>query len=945
MNYLRNFTLLFHLIFILNAEAQIKNIGVPYIQTFLAEDFKADNKNWDIVQDSLGQMFFSNLYGILCYDGTNWRIVAAPDNKSTVRSLNSNNQGTIFAGCFNEFGYLERKNNGDYDFHSLLHLTTEKNFGDVWKIFRISNKMYFFSYQCIFQYDYSKISVIKPKGVFRNAFQVGNKLYVDDSEMGLAVINDNELKSLSVSKNFLTDQVLAIQSFKQNELLIYTKKEGLMLMNNESKVYPIKNNQILNTEENQITCITKTFNNYYILGTLQNGVYIIDENFRLIQHINTNSGLEDNTILSTFLDQDNNLWVTTNKSIELIDINSSFSIISEVNALNVEVSKTILFNGQLYIASNNGLKTVEWKNYYHPILNPLSFKNTDIKGSVWNLKEMDGTLWIAGHEGVYIKNDRTTKQLSNEGSWTFLRVNRDTVLSGGYHGIFVHTLKEGIWKSKKVEGIDISCKSLVYDKGEIWMTHPYKGIFKLNFSEDYKKVEESIHYDELNGLPSKLFSNIFKIKGHLLVGTTKGVYTYNPSLDEFEKDQKFMKIFGENHHIRFLKEDHQNNCIWYIIGQVGAEKVGMLTFKSDGQFIKEEKKFNFLKGVFTPGFEDIFTYNEQIFFGTKNGLVHYNIIDNTFNKQPFHTIITKVKLGEAQAENVSHLSSNDNHIFFNVSSPFYTQSQPNLYSYQLEGLNNEWSEWNDRDHIQFNNLSYGIYVFNVKSKNIFGEEGKTASYRFQVDKPWYLSQKAVLFYCLISIAFIYLNYILIKLVLFQQKRKAQLEIIRRHRRECHQLEQEKIKKENHLMKEEQEQLNKKLSSILLSNSRKREILKGIQNKLEKIIPSTTPKNVRTIKSVLGDIKSEEKEQDEWEDFQYFFDKNNQNFLHRLQNDYPKLTTKDLKFCSYLRLNLSNKEIMDLLNITIRGVEAARLRLRKKLELDKDTSLNEFLFNY
>jgi DNA-binding CsgD family transcriptional regulator len=67
-----------------------------------------------------------------------------------------------------------------------------------------------------------------------------------------------------------------------------------------------------------------------------------------------------------------------------------------------------------------------------------------------------------------------------------------------------------------------------------------------------------------------------------------------------------------------------------------------------------------------------------------------------------------------------------------------------------------------------------------------------------------------------------------------------------------------------------------------------------------------------------------------------------NYLKKLKEYCPSLTASELKLAAYLRLSLSSKEIAQLMNISIRGVETSRYRLRKKLELENDTNLHDFL---
>ena len=80
----------------------------------------------------------------------------------------------------------------------------------------------------------------------------------------------------------------------------------------------------------------------------------------------------------------------------------------------------------------------------------------------------------------------------------------------------------------------------------------------------------------------------------------------------------------------------------------------------------------------------------------------------------------------------------------------------------------------------------------------------------------------------------------------------------------------------------------------------------------------------------------------WDDFKLHFEKVNPGFFSRLQQRYTQLTPKDLKLCAYIRMGLSTKDISGLINITPESAEIARIRLRKKLLLDRTANLTSFL---
>jgi len=81
---------------------------------------------------------------------------------------------------------------------------------------------------------------------------------------------------------------------------------------------------------------------------------------------------------------------------------------------------------------------------------------------------------------------------------------------------------------------------------------------------------------------------------------------------------------------------------------------------------------------------------------------------------------------------------------------------------------------------------------------------------------------------------------------------------------------------------------------------------------------------------------------DWNLFETSFNETHESFFKKLKVGHPYLVPNDLKLCAYLRMNMSSKEMASLLNISVRGVEIRRYRLRKKLEVSHDKNLVEFL---
>ena len=123
---------------------------------------------------------------------------------------------------------------------------------------------------------------------------------------------------------------------------------------------------------------------------------------------------------------------------------------------------------------------------------------------------------------------------------------------------------------------------------------------------------------------------------------------------------------------------------------------------------------------------------------------------------------------------------------------------------------------------------------------------------------------------------------------------------------------------------------------------KTEILNKIKNDLINIGSEGPEEIKKKIKQITRAIESDIQLDDSWAQFETYFDQVHENFFKRLREKFPKLTPKDQKLCAYLRMNLSTKEIAPLLNISVRGVEISRYRLRKKLVIESEVNLVAFI---
>ena len=124
---------------------------------------------------------------------------------------------------------------------------------------------------------------------------------------------------------------------------------------------------------------------------------------------------------------------------------------------------------------------------------------------------------------------------------------------------------------------------------------------------------------------------------------------------------------------------------------------------------------------------------------------------------------------------------------------------------------------------------------------------------------------------------------------------------------------------------------------------KNEIMLGIKSSLENLGLEISDK--QSLKKIIKTIDKNIEEDQNWDQFTEYFDQVHGDFLKRIKESYPGLTPQETKLAAFLRMNLNSKSIAQLTNITVRGVEVARYRLRKRLELNRDTNLTSFLLDF
>ena len=137
-------------------------------------------------------------------------------------------------------------------------------------------------------------------------------------------------------------------------------------------------------------------------------------------------------------------------------------------------------------------------------------------------------------------------------------------------------------------------------------------------------------------------------------------------------------------------------------------------------------------------------------------------------------------------------------------------------------------------------------------------------------------------------------------------------------------------------------LEKNLSRYVLELEQKKELNERMKNRLKELYP-LVDENVRAeLQSLVNSLKNLNGDKKYWEDFKHYFERINPQFIDFLSQRHPSLTAKDLKYCCYLKMNMSNNDITQLLGINQESVRTHKYRLKKKMALSKKENLENYL---
>jgi len=862
--------------------------SIPQIIDYQSSDYKGEHQNWMITQGCKGHMYVANSAGVLIYNGLRWQLVEMPRNQRP-RSVFRGKDCRVYVGGYEYFGYIDTSNPAHPAFINIADTLLNGSNQEIWNIMQTNGDIVFQSFSDLYILNDQKIeSVPTPNNIMLGS-TVRDLIYIPKISNSIYQLDGNQLTELETSfdlpKNCRTAGITPYQN--TSKLLIGSQYQGLFILGEEVEI--VKNTLSSNLRKEQINKMITLENGDIAIGTILNGVYIADADLNIKYHINKESGLANNTVLSLYQDRNHDLWIGLDKGLNVLKLSSDDRFFYDRKGILGTVFTSIMYQGSLYLGTNQGLFKEHTNESFRLIDNS--------QGQIWSLIAVDGDLLIGHNNGTFQLIDGQFEKISDyTGGWHMVRLPNGDLLQSTYNGLIVLHKKQQKWTFKHiVANSTVQLSRFTLEGRRIIGKRPTYGIAIITLNEDYTEV----------------------LKAQIIESIDDQTISDDVILNLSEDPQGFTL------HEHFYQLDQAGD-----ITKVAAKDSSNFTHTID--YVQTIKKILAQYATTNTNYINKSSFQDKYLFGIDEGFTTVAKKSNLTQPQ-FPTIQYLMANDSIIHDSSTALGANQNNIVIQFQDTSLTHHQNSTY-YKLDGWDGKYYRLPRDGRITFRNLDNGQYTLSLR------QDGTVAStlLNFEIAPHWYESWQGGLLYMVLTIFVLWLLDVNNR----RRNKAQQAELIRKQEKE---LESTRIRERNKTLENEILYKSKMLANSTITLVQKNEMLSSMKDLIRKHGQkggSFDQLRRKLYKLIDANINNDEN----WEIFERNFAEVHENFLDNLKEKCPNITTGELRLAAYIKMNLASKEIAPLLNISVRSIENKRYRLRKKLNLDHETTLKQYLLS-
>jgi ligand-binding sensor domain-containing protein len=574
---------------------------------------------------------------------------------------------------------------------------------------------------------------------------------------------------------------------------------------------------------------------------------------------------------------------------------------------------------RVWVGTDNGLYKINMeRNKIDFYRNDLKNKNSISNNGIYAIYEdQDGDMWVGiwGNGVNLLKKEEVEKPDPSTANFIKLadREEGENILP-----------QTSVWSIRE------------FNKGEIYFCSNH-GLYQYNKSNNH-----------LTHSTNNNVNAIFRDgRGGLWISTYgNGVLKYNSKRNVFESVQASREIISG---IVYGISSDANGSIWLFCDK------GLTRLKTEKEFIQNFALQEDL-GLETLGQKAFCKLrNGNIIIGGEKGArvfnpeeVHEAIQDNPVYITDIRIFNKSIREDHEKFTDIPsvrevEISYKQNYLTFEFAGLNFSGPEKLKYAYKLEGFDEDWiyADASNRT-ATYSNLNGGKYSFMVRSMNLNGAWNKQeAQLNLIVTPPFWATISFKIFLLIIGL-------LIIALIIYIREKKIKNDYLLKNellKSERLIMENKELINQRSIIENELAQKNDELTSSTLQVISKNQALSAIRDEIQNVLPQVNAVFKRKLDNIVHHISQDLNDENSWEKLNMNLNLIQDNFISRFAEAFPEVTHKDLKICAYIRMNISNEEIASLLNISTRSLEMSRYRIRKKINLDKKTQLNDFIIRF
>ncbi len=902
----------------------------PLVQNYPPEQYGADNQNWAIEQSDSGMLFVANQSRVLLFDGNRWESVFVP-NAQNIRSIKVVDD-RLYVGGSMSIGFYQITPRGLEDYSEIKGLEHQNiDVGEeFWNITRLDERLFFQSKRAIYEVIENQLIL---RTVFESdrpeSFNYRGDLYFFSSKDAIRFSSGEyyrfELPELSSA---------FVGIYQRNEAQFLVNEIGETFRLNEGGLVKESNPFVDLKNSDQIYDLLQLRNGYLVVGTISSGLHVYDAEGNLLYVLDKRSGLNNNTVLGLFQSITGRVWVALDQGVASFIPNSNLSEFRfGFEDIGVVYTATN-FRDNLYIGTNQGLYVFNEK------LSQFEFVS-DTRGQVWNLKTLGNELYCFHDKGLFkINGSKASLVDAQTGYWSASEhidsKGFSSFVLGGYNGVYIYRPNRKPIV-EKVEGFTTPSRFVELLDDVIVVNYESLGVFLLDFDWNNLVIRSEKQIPALGTA-----SSLFLLKEELYYKSSEGIFNVEKGALRYHRE--LTALVPEP-----IVRPTQNSYGPDEVSFLSKEKILRLRVTNTGDYraIEEFLPETRLKSFGVSGFENINAIDSnEYLIGLKDGFL---VLDtNLKDEEPASFPIWLLNLEVARQDEFVSLSPEDLHLLkaeestirVRYTHPSFSERYPTTYEYQLTSERDTITDRSPSTVKTYYNLKPGSYSLSTRAIGISGETlASSHPIRFEIDKPWYQTAQFTLYLIFTGLIISFVASALVRAVYKRRERKIREENERL-------LETNQLREENRIsqlknkhLENELELRKRELTGVYEAEIRRNALLKDLKAQIGKA------KSEKPVEEITALIDKQLEDDSDWTKFESAFNELDFEFIANLNKRHQGLTRQEVRLLVYIRLNLSNKEISELLNIGLKSVEMKRYRVRKKLGLEKSQNLSEYIHSF